>query len=281
MKVLHYGCDVRSVLVILLAVTAYTVQWAGILRHPAIYVASFFLAFFACVINHNHQHHPTFVPGWLNSMFSMLISLAMGVPATGIVPMHNFNHHVHNNHAEDCVRASIMSFQWNFLNLLFFPFVVVAGYARIKSREIQAWREERPRLYRQVIRERCVLYPVLLALLCWAPLETLIYFMLPYLYGQWGILAINHLQHDGCDPDSEWNHSRNFVGRWLNWWVFNNGYHTAHHLHPGLHWSLVPKAHEEIRDRIDAALERQSLLGTAIEFYIWPARKPVWKGTPS
>src|SRR5207248_11772882 len=91
---------------------------------------------------------------------------------------------------------------------------------------------------------------------------------------QWGILAINHVQHDGCDPDSTYNHSRNFVGRWLNWWVFNNGYHTAHHLRPGLHWSQLPALHAEIRDCIDPTLERRSLLLAAVEFYLWPARRP-------
>jgi len=79
------------------ALAAYGVQWAGLVRHPALYAASLGLAFLACVINHNHQHHPTFVPRGLNRAFGALISLAMGIPATTIVAMHNYNHHVHNN----------------------------------------------------------------------------------------------------------------------------------------------------------------------------------------
>jgi fatty acid desaturase len=279
-KVLHYTCDWRSVAFVLSALAIAAVQWTGDLRHPALYVAAFPLAFFVCVINHNHQHHATFRPHSLNALFGVLLTLAMGVPATAIVAMHNFNHHVHNNHPEDFVRVSIVRFRWNLLNLLFFPIVALLHYAPHKSQTLRAWRTERPSLYRQLMLERLIFYPILLALFVFGPLETLLYVMLPQLYGQWGILAINHLQHDGCDPSSEHNHSRNFVGRWLNWWVFNNGYHTAHHERPNLHWSLLPEYHQQLRHQIDPHLECRSLLGTAAAFYLWPARRPSLKGAP-
>lgn len=278
MRILRYRCDLHSVLFILLAILVYAIQWAGVLRHPLIYGASFCLPFIACVINHNHQHHPTFVARRLNQAFGVLISLAMGVPATVVVAMHNYNHHVHNNHPADFVRASIVNFRWNLLNLLLFPFVALARYAPIKSQDIRAWRTTHPELYRQVMLERFVFYPTLLTLVALRPLETLLYFVLPVLFGQWGILAINHIQHDGCEPGSDYDHSRNFVGRWLNWWLFNNGYHTAHHLRPGLHWSRLPEFHAEIRQRIAPALERRSLLVAVVEFYFWPGRAPNIKG---
>ena len=278
MRILHYRSDIRSIAFVLLAIAAPAVQWAGLLRHPALYVAGYGLAFIACVVNHNHQHHLTFVPRWLNRFFGVLLTLAMGLPATAVVAMHNFNHHVHNNHEEDFVRASLVRFRWNLLNLLFFPFVALARYAPFKAREMRAWRIERPQLYRQVMLERLVLYPVYLLLLLLDPVETLVYVILPQLFGQWGILAINHIQHDGCDEDSAYNHSRNFVGRWLNWWVFNNGFHTAHHLRPGLHWSLLPEFHEEIRPEIDPDLQRRSLLFALVEFYLWSGRRAIERG---
>jgi fatty acid desaturase len=278
MRIFHYRSDLRSVAFILLALAAYGVQWTGLVRHPVLLVAALCLSFLACVINHNHQHHPTFVPAFLNKAFGVLITLAMGVPATAIVAMHNFNHHVHNNHAEDFVRVSIVRFRWRLLNLLLFPFVAVIHYLPAKARDMKVWRTDRPNLYRQVMLERMIYYPLLLTLFILGPLETLLFIILPQVYGQWGILAINHVQHDGCDPDSEYNHSRNFVGGWLNWWVFNNGYHTAHHLRPNLHWSRVPQLHEEIRYKITPELERRSLLWAVIRFYLWPARKPVFVG---
>jgi fatty acid desaturase len=275
MKLLHYRADIRSIAFVLLAIAVPAVQWAGLLNHPALYLAAFLLAFIACVINHNHQHHPTLVPRWLNKLFGVLLSIATGVPASAIILLHNYNHHLHNNHDEDYVRASIVRLRPNLINLLLFPLAAFIRYAPVKARELRRWRTTRPSLYRQLWLERLVVYPLLLALLIVAPWETFVYVVLPQLFGQWGILAINHIQHDGCDPDSEYNHSRNFVGRWLNWWVFNNGYHTAHHRRPGLHWSLLPQFHEEIRLQIDAALERRSLALGIIEYYLCPGQGPI------
>jgi fatty acid desaturase len=274
MTLLPHRADLRSVLFVLLALAVPAVQWLGLLQDPLLYLAGFPLAFIACVINHNHQHHPTFVPGPLNRLFGILLSWATGVPATAIVPMHNHNHHVHNNHEADFVRASLVRFRWNLLNLLLFPVVAFVHYAPVKTRELKQWRSARPQLYRQLWLERLALYPLWAGLLFLGPIETLVYILLPQLFGQWGILAINHLQHAGCDPDSEYNHSRNFVGRWLNWWVFNNGFHTAHHARPGLHWSRLPDLHAQLRGQLDPELERRSLLATALAFYVWPGRVP-------
>jgi fatty acid desaturase len=109
------------------------------------------------------------------------------------------------------------------------------------------------------------------ALLLLRPVETLIYIGIPYLFGQWLIVASNHLQHIGCDPDSDYNHSRNCTGRLANWWFFNNGYHTAHHLRPDLLWTELPRFHERIRSEIDPRLDRRSLLATLWELYVYPA----------
>jgi fatty acid desaturase len=214
----------------------------------------------------------------LNSIYGLMLSLAMGLPATAVILMHNFNPHVHNNHAADFVRVGIVRLRFNLLNLLFFPLVALWHYAPMKARALAAWRKTRPHLYRQVCLERLVVYPLLLVLFILRPLDTVLYIVLPQLFGQWGILAINHVQHDGCDPDSACNHSRNFVGGWLNWWLLNNGFHTAHHQRPGLHWSRLPALHEELSGVIDPALNRRSLAAALVEFYVWPARRPVLKG---
>lgn len=44
------------------------------------------------------------------------------------------------------------------------------------------------------------------------------------------IVTLNLLQHDGCDPHSPVNHSRNFVGPILNFLCFNNGARTGRRL---------------------------------------------------
>ena len=142
------------------------------------------------------------------------------------------------------------------------------------SSALRAWRVKNPQRWRQLVLERISLYPLLALLIVIAPLDAALFLGVPWLFGQWGIIAINLVQHDGCDPTSEFGHSRNFVGRTLNWCLCNNGYHTVHHMAAGLHWSQLPQMHQRIADRMPASLQRRSLVGTVIEFYLWPGRRP-------
>ena len=63
--------------------------------------------------------------------------------------------------------------------------------------------------------------------------KFLLYVLVPHQYAAWGIITMNFLQHDGCDEDTEYNHSRNFVGKLVNWWTYNNGFHAIHHMRAG------------------------------------------------
>jgi fatty acid desaturase len=274
MRVLHHPSDLRSIAFILLALVACGMQWSGAIHHWAVYTGSLYLAFVACIINHNHQHHHTFAQPILNRVFGVLISLAMGMPATAVVAIHNQNHHAHNNTDRDHSRASRVRTPWNWLNLVLFPFLVIPTFlaSATRRRLVNGWRRHHPWRYRQLRLEGLVFYPTAAVLLVLRPLDTLIYLCIPYLFGQWLIVASNHLQHVGCDPDSDYNHSRNCTSRLANWWFFNNGYHTAHHLRPDLHWARLPEFHNEIRSRIDPRLDRCSLLLTLWELYVYPAR---------
>jgi fatty acid desaturase len=81
------------------------------------------------------------------------------------------------------------------------------------------------------------------------------------------MIFINFIQHVHCDPWSSHNHSRNFVSRFGNFLVFNNGYHTAHHEHPGAHWSKLPELHARIASEIDPDLCQPSIFGFCLRAY--------------
>ena len=78
------------------------------------------------------------------------------------------------------------------------------------------------------------------------------------------MMFTNYLQHVGCHPGAEHEHSRNFVNPWFNWLVFDNGYHTVHHDRPGLHWSRLRAAHRARAWAIEPPLNRDSPLA-----YCW------------
>jgi beta-carotene hydroxylase len=261
---LRYGADWRSLLFLALLAGLFGAQWTGGLRHWLLLLVTAALAFTACVIKHNHVHCPTFTRRGWNAVLGHVLSLLTGHPTTSIITGHNVRHHGHNNTELDWVRCSLVHFRWNWLNLLAFPFVAVARMRREKPSDLRDWRERRPLLYRQAIAERVVLYGAVAALgFCdWG--ATLRYLAVPWLFGQWGIVTINLLQHQGCDPASAYDHSRNVTGRLLNWLLLNNGFHTAHHLRPALHWSRLPQLHRDVVEpRTASALNHRSMLAAA------------------
>jgi fatty acid desaturase len=90
---------------------------------------------------------------------------------------------------------------------------------------------------------------------------TVFFVLVPQLWGARGILRINLIQHEGTDIGSEWNHSRNFVGKAFNWVMCNNGYHTIHHNRAGLHWSTLDEAHRrDVVPRMDPSLDEPSMV---------------------
>jgi fatty acid desaturase len=132
-----------------------------------------------------------------------------------------------------------------------------------------------------MLTEMGVLYAAL-GVLLWIDWKSfLLYVFIPHRYAGWGIITMNFLQHDGCDQDSEHNHSRNFVGRAVNWFTFNNGYHSIHHVQPGLHWSLLPEAHARlIAPYIHPNLDQPSLLAYCWRAFVWPAKRLTFEGKP-
>jgi fatty acid desaturase len=54
----------------------------------------------------------------------------------------------------------------------------------------------------------------------------------------------------------------------VNTFLFNNGYHTAHHMRASLHWSETPAAHEKIAHLIAPELNESSFWGYLFRTYI-------------
>ena len=111
--------------------------------------------------------------------------------------------------------------------------------------------------------------------------KALLFVFVPHLGAVWGITAVNFVQHDGCDEDHPYNHSRNFVGKWFNWLTFNNGFHGMHHMQPGLHWSLLGEKHAElIAPHIHPALDQRSLTVYLLRTFVFTTKRLRYDGTP-
>lgn len=267
---LRHLADLRSLLFVALLIGAFAIQWSDLLRHWTLLTLTCLLTFIACIIKHNHIHSRTFARRSWNRAFEIVLSFCTGQSTAAIIPVHNERHHAQYHTDADFVRSSVVDSRNNWLNLLLFPFVVVWLVHENKSRDFLRWREEKPTLYRRVQRERLAVYLFVAALLIMDWKATLIYFGIPWLFGHWGIVTINLLQHQDCDHDSAYDHSRNITGRFINWLFVNNGYHTAHHLRPALHWSLLPHFHRrEIEPAMRPELNHRSLLVCIWKQFFW------------
>lgn len=263
---LRSPADLRTLGFLTLALVLLGGSWSGLLRHPAAVIASWLMAFVCCIIAHNHMHQPVFHGRIWNRVFQILLMFGSGQPPTGIITAHNERHHVHPDSDQDFVRTSLVRSRWNLVNLLAFPFVSITAMIREKPNDLVRWKSSRPHLYRQALLERSVFYSVLTVLLVSDWRSTLMFLVAPWLGAQFCLVGVNLLQHQDCDTASEYDHSRNVTGRFTNWILLNNGYHTAHHLRPSLHWSLLPDYHRNhVVPRMDPALDHRSFAGLLVE----------------
>ena len=238
---------------------------------------SLYASYSAAVIAHNHNHCPTFTGRRMNAAFSTWTSIFYGFPTYGWIPTHNENHHRYLGREGDATVRAIPGAPdrlWLAVTHFFRSTssqgpLLTAYRARLRSRSTRAWLG----IWLQYV----VVYGVHLAVCAFAIARygtlrgTLVYVSslgLPALGALWGIMATNWIQHVGCDPGSHWNHSRNFVARWFNALVFDNGYHTAHHARPGLHWSQLRAAHEAIASEIAPSLCVSSPLRYVTDTYL-------------
>lgn len=239
------------------------------------------LSFICAVITHNTIHHPIFRSKRWNRIFQVVLSLSYGHSVSAYVPGHNFSHHNHTQTTKDKIRTDKLRFRWNFLNQLLFFFWLAPGIIKDEQIFTKLMRKERPNWYRQYVLEMAFVIGIKVALLIVDWPRALMLLFIPHLYAAWGIVGTNFWQHDGCDENHPYNHSRNFTGKFLNYLCFNNGFHGIHHEKPGLHWSLLPEYHEkEIKPHLHPNLDQKSLAVYLFKTCVYPGKRVDYLGNP-
>jgi len=249
----------------------YFVPWC---RNPLFFAAACYFSFLNTVVIHNHLHQGVFKSRALNMLFRGVLSFGALYPASANIPSHNLvHHHFDDDGQPDWAAPEHVSFRWNLLNLLHFPNVAGPNtFAGVQRWAALAGRDE---FRKQYVKENLFAFGLTGALLIYDFWSALFFIVLPQLYGARCILRINLIQHDGCDITSEWNHSRNFVGRAFNWIMCNNGYHTIHHNRAGLHWSVLHTAHDkDVAPRIDRSLDERSMIVYLLRTYVLHLLRP-------
>lgn len=284
MKLRHVA-DVRSLAFIVAYYSLLAGQWVFaphrfVVAAPLV-AATCVLSFLCAVITHNVVHAPVFRERWANRILQLVLSLSYGSAVSAFVPGHNLSHHRHTQTPRDVMRTSKVRHAWNLLNMLEFAPRVGVAIAKNDLLYSRAMRDRHPSWFRQYKLENYTVIGVTAALFLLDWKKALVYWLVPHLYAAWGIISMNYLQHDGCDENHPYNHSRNFVGKWVNWWTFNNGFHGMHHERPGLHWSLLPAAHAaRMSPHIAPELEQRSMHVYLFRTFVWPGRRVTFDGRP-
>ncbi|MCU0347844.1 MAG: fatty acid desaturase, partial [Saprospiraceae bacterium] len=233
-----------------------------------VYALQLLMAVVVSVMVHNHQHLGMWTNKWLNVITDNWLTAFYGFPVFAWIPTHNTNHHVHVNKEPDYTRTYQRTEKNNLLTLLSYPSLSgMKQQGPVFSYLRQVWGQHRRKAWFHIIQFITLFSVIIIALvLDWQ--KAIFYVIIPQQVSTFSVLIFNYVQHIHADEESDYNHSRNFTGTLLNFILINNGYHTAHHLSPGIHWSKLKEKHEEIAPLIDPRLNEKSFLWFLLRTYI-------------
>jgi len=265
----RFAADYRTLLwICVFAPGLIAVQYARPDLIPYLSWLTFYFAVTASVVAHNHNHCPTFASKRMNFWFASCLSFLYGYPTFAWIPTHNLNHHKHVNKAGDATITWRFTNRHNFLVASTYFFVSAYFQSGPIDQFVKRAKASNPALHAMIKNQvraylalhltalgiAFALHGVKTGLYVWA-----LTVLCPAVFSLWTVHLFNYEQHVHTDPWSKYNHSRNFVGPMLNFLLFNNGYHSAHHEHAGSHWSLLPELDAQLAPHMDPSLRQKSL----------------------
>ena len=207
------------------------------------------LGMFIAPINHHHQHLNSFRRGWMNRFYDLALALQCGVGPYSWVLHHNLGHHL--NYLHQPPHESPDESRWtrsdgSQMGRLEYSIDLLLHH------QLDIFRVglRHPRYLRANLLMKLPLWGLIGVGLWLRPVETVLVFLLPAFITLFHTIWATYEHHAGCPQDSHLVASVNRDNRIYNVLTGNLGLHTAHHKRPGLHWSLLPKLHEQIRSQI-------------------------------
>ncbi|MBK7499960.1 MAG: fatty acid desaturase [Ignavibacteriales bacterium] len=259
--------DIKSLVYIFITTMLLIIQWLFLGVNTFIYTWYLFMSVAVSVMTHNHNHLPMWQSKTLNTLTDWWLTVFYGFPIFAWIPTHNKNHHRFNNRGGDDSITYRVSERNNFLTLISYP--TISGYYQQRAifgylKDLKANNKEK---FWLCISQYVILFLWIAGALLLDWQKALLFVIVPQQVSLFSVLIFNYVQHVHANEESEWNHSRNFTG-FLNFMLFNNGYHTIHHHKAGLHWNKVPEAHAEIEQNINPILLERSFWWYIVRCYI-------------
>ena len=208
-----------------------------------------------CAWNHHHQHTPTFKQEGLNHILEFFYALHTGVTTNLWLLHHVFGHH--KNYLdqskdesrwqhESGEKMGMIEYTWN---------VFITAYPRgfVVGKRF-------PKFQKKFVFFAVLTFAAVVFLIWLKPLPALFLFVLPMICSLILTSWATYHHHSGLSTENKFEASRNNLNRFYNITTGNLGYHTAHHYKHGVHWSLLPELHDQIKDQIPEHLIKYSAL---------------------
>ena len=249
-RLLRYRED-RVPLALVLATSA--AQWLCYLKvhaiGPAIACALLLLLpqIAVSTVVHNQSHVGMFKSRALNRFVELLMFLQTGMYTTKFALHHNCGHHLHYRNPKldpsTWVKADGL--------VMSRPAYIAHYFFTYNYHVIRIGKAHRHLLIQCAL--QVTLSYVLLAAIFYAnPVSAAIFFIAPILLVWLNFIHLTYDDHVDLFSEDPYAASHTKTNRLLNVVFFNNGYHLAHHLRPGLHWAKLPEFHRQIAPRIVA-----------------------------
>ncbi len=202
-----------------------------------------------CSWNHHHQHVATFRQRVLNRVLEVVYALHTGISTNAWVLHHVLGHHL--NYLDQTKDESAWKDgQGVRMGPARYTFTI-AGTGYWRAFKVG---KKHPKYQQEFLSCGALTLALVAVLLYFNWFNALVLFVIPMVVGLLVTSWHTYYHHSGLDTDDPYQASHNITHRWYNMLTGNLGYHTAHHVKPGLHWSKLPEFHSTIKDRIPAHL---------------------------
>ena len=269
---MKYKADIRTLIYMVITTLLFAWQWqTGFIDfgiwNVYLYIVYLHFSVAVSVITHNHNHLQIWNSKPPNVLTDWWLTVFYGIPIFTWIPTHNRNHHRYINKEGD----STATYRKSELNNLF-TFVSYPGmssYYQITEGIIPFMKDMKQRDPKRYWEYMTQLFVLIAWWVFWFVIDwkkAIFFVVIPQQVAGYIVQIFNYVQHVHADEESKYNNSRNFMG--VNWFLLNNGYHTAHHERASMHWSEAPECHAQIADKIDPSLIEKSFWGYVIRTYI-------------
>lgn len=251
--VLRFRADRWSVTLVLFCFAAHALVYAC--ATPVVAVVAtlplWLLGILVAPLNHHHQHVNVFHAAWANRVYDLVLALQSGIGPYTWTLHHNLGHHL--NYLTQPPGTPADESHWarsdgSVMGRLEYSFHLFFDH----HRDVHKVGRRHPKIYRSFWAMRLPLYAIV-ALLAWHdPWNFTFAVALPAALALLHTCWATYEHHAGQHPTSHFDATVNRIHPLYNALSWNLGYHTAHHLRPGVHWSELPALHSEIAGKIPA-----------------------------